>query len=247
TIDGGKTWKLSFQNHSEPTFYDALACWDKNDCLAMADPVDGNFWLIKTEDGGKVWSPIVSFNMAKAMPGEAAFAASGTCLITRGKTDAFMVSGGSAARVFHSTDRGKNWTVVDTPIVHGTSGSGIFSIAMFDQNNGVVVGGDYEKPDEKENTLAFTNDGGATWEAATGLTGYRSAIRQINADRIIAVGTNGSDISRGDKVNWEAWSDPRELNAVGSYASKIKEEYDWSVWAVGAHGLVVRFSFTYIH
>ena len=71
-----------------------------------------------------------SFLMAK--PGEAAFAASGTCLITHGTNNLFLVTGGNDARVFRSNDRGLTWSVAETPIIKGASGSGIFSIAMFD-------------------------------------------------------------------------------------------------------------------
>jgi photosystem II stability/assembly factor-like uncharacterized protein len=148
TTDGGKTWNLQFKNTNEKAFFDAIACWDKNNCIAMSDPVDGKFPLIETTNGGKSWQPIDTAKMPPAKDGEAAFAASGTCLITQGKRNAFLVSGGSAARVFRSHDRGHSWSVADTPIVHGTSGSGIFSIAMFDDKNGVIVGGNYEKPDQ---------------------------------------------------------------------------------------------------
>ena len=58
----------------------------------------------------------------------------------------------------------KAWSVSDTPIIKGTAGSGIFSIAMFDKLNGIIVGGNYEKPNEINDNLAFTNDGGSELE-----------------------------------------------------------------------------------
>src|SRR5689334_16198545 len=128
TIDGGKTWKLQFQNTNEKAFFDAIACWDRNNCIAMSDPVDGHYPLIATSDGGANWKPLVSNQMPAAKDGEAAFAASGTCLIAQGKSTAFLVSGGNDARVFRSDDRGLTWNVVNTPMIKGTSGSGIFSI-----------------------------------------------------------------------------------------------------------------------
>jgi photosystem II stability/assembly factor-like uncharacterized protein len=120
TTDGGKTWNLIFKNTNEKAFFDAIACWDRNNCIAMSDPVDGHFLIISTSDSGKNWKPLTSNQMAQAADGEAAFAASGTCLITQGKNNAFLVSGGSRARVFRSTDRGLTWTIADTPIIHGT-------------------------------------------------------------------------------------------------------------------------------
>ncbi|MEP7211669.1 MAG: glycosyl hydrolase [Acidobacteriota bacterium] len=234
TADGGETWKLQFQNDNEKAFYDAIACWDRNNCIAMSDPVDGHYPLFATADGGANWKPIVSNKMPAAKDGEAAFAASGTCLITQGKNNAFLVSGGNDARVFRSTDRGQSWAVADTPIAKGTAGSGIFSIAMRDTKNGIIVGGNYEKPDETKNNVAFTTDGGATWYAPGSAypNGYRSGVAYLSKDTFIAVGSSGSDVS---DVNAGAWKniDKENYNAVQAQGRK-------AVWAVGAKGLVAR-------
>src|SRR5262245_34254434 len=40
TTDGGKTWTEQFRNKNEKAFFDAIACWDVNNCIAMSDPVD---------------------------------------------------------------------------------------------------------------------------------------------------------------------------------------------------------------
>ncbi len=100
TTDGGKTWKLQFQNKNGRAFFDALAFWDSSNGIAMSDPVDGKYVLISTNDGGANWNVLDATRMPSAKAGEAAFAASGTCLITNGKNDVFLVSGGNDARVF---------------------------------------------------------------------------------------------------------------------------------------------------
>src|SRR5258706_4410909 len=190
TIDGGKTWKLQFKNTNEKAFFDAIACWHKNLCIAMSDPVDGHFLRIITGDGGSNWSPEPSSKLLVAKEGEAAFAASGTCLITNGGIrTSFIVTGGTEARVLMlsgSRDAGAVFRSADTPIVRGTPGSGIFSVAMLNANDGVIVGGNYEKPNEAQDNLAFTTDGGRTWKLGTGLTGYRSGVTYIDNDTLIA-------------------------------------------------------------
>jgi photosystem II stability/assembly factor-like uncharacterized protein len=201
----------------------------------MSDPVDGFYYLIETADGGATWKPIPKDMMLPAKEGEAAFAASGTCLIVQGRNNAFLVSGGSDARVFSSKSRGRKWTVADTPIVKGSPGSGIFSIAMRDAKNGVIVGGNYEKPGEAANSLAFTSDGGRTWKAGTGLSGYRSAVAFVDDRTVTAVGTNGSDISADGGKTWRS-SGTENLNAV---AAKGRN----AVWAVGPNGFVAKYSF----
>ncbi|HEY0429911.1 MAG TPA: YCF48-related protein [Pyrinomonadaceae bacterium] len=233
TIDGGKTWKLQFKNTNPKAFFDALAFWDKTHGIAMSDPVDGKYVLIETSDG-ETWKPLATDKMANAKDGEAAFAASGTCILTEGKTSVFLVSGGNDARVFRSANRGLSWFVSNTSFTKGTAGSGIFSIAMYDGKKGVIVGGNYEKPDDTTNNLAFTNDGGKTWTIGKGLNGYRSGVAYVDKKTIIAVGSNGSDLSTDGGKIWTNL-DKENYNAVAARGKN-------AVWAVGANGLVAKFT-----
>lgn len=231
TTDGGTTWKLQFKNTNPKAFFDALAFWDKNNGMAMSDPVNGKYVLMKTVDG-ETWREADTEKMAYAKDGEAAFAASGTCLLTQGKSNIFLVSGGAEARVFRSDNRGLTWFVSDTAFVKGTAGSGIFSIAMFDAKNGVIVGGDYQKPNEITDNLAFTTDGGKTWKLGKGLNGYRSGVSYIDKKTIIAVGSSGSDLSNDGGKTWKNL-DKENYNAVQAKGKR-------AIWAVGANGLVAK-------
>ena len=232
TTDGGATWKLQFTNKNEKAFFDAIACWDAKNCIAMSDPVENHYLLMSTADGGGNWKQIVSNAMPAAREGQAAFAASGTCLIARGTATAFLVTGGEAAHVFRSDDRGITWSVSETPIISGTPGSGIFSIAMRDDRNGIIVGGNYEKPAERENTSALTSDGGELWQLVDGLSGYRSAVSYIDARTMIAVGTNGTDLSSDGGKTWKKIGS-ESLNSVAAKGRK-------AVWAVGPNGMVAK-------
>ncbi len=232
TTDGGKTWKEQFRNANEKAFFDAIACWDAKNCISMSDPVDGHYVLINTTDG-ETWKPIVGNQLPAAKDGEAAFAASGTCLyINPANGDVFLVSGGSDARVFKSIDRGKSWTFANTPIIKGTAGSGVFSIAFRNALHGTIVGGNYEKPTDAVNTVAYSGDGGKAWLEGEGLSGYRSAVTYIDDRTTIAVGTNGTDISYDRGRTWKKIGD-ENLNAVAAKGKK-------AVWAVGAKGIVVK-------
>ena len=229
TTDGGTTWKLQFKNTNEKAFFDAVACWDAKNCIAMSDPVDGHYVLINTTDG-KTWKQMDTSQMPAAKDGEAAFAASGTCLYVNPRDGTlFLISGGSDARVFRSADRGNTWTVADTPIVKGTAGSGIFSIAMRDAKNGIIVGGNYEKPSATTGNAAITSDGGRTWRSVTGLRGYRSGA-PFNGKTVLAVGTSGADISTDGGMHWVKASD-FNLNAAAAKGGKF-------IWAVGPNGAV---------
>ncbi|MFM9905124.1 MAG: WD40/YVTN/BNR-like repeat-containing protein [Pyrinomonadaceae bacterium] len=233
TTDGGATWDLQFTNKDEKAFFDAIACWDKNNCIAMSDPVDGFFLLISTTNGGGTWQRIANVKAAELKYGESAFAASGTCLITQGKNAAFIVSGGVDAHVFRSTDRGTTWADAKPTFTSGTSGSGIFSIAMFDTNSGVIVGGNYEKPELNKANLAFTTNGGVSWTLGKGLGGYRSGVAYVDKDMLVAVGSNGSDITTDGGKTWKNL-DTDNYNAVQAKGKK-------AIWAVGAKGLVATY------
>ncbi|MEJ7861246.1 MAG: hypothetical protein WKF90_06360 [Pyrinomonadaceae bacterium] len=233
TSDGGRSWNLQFTNTNKKAFFDALAFWDRNNGIAMSDPVEGKYLLISTGDGGANWKVLDRSRMPNAKEGEAAFAASGTCLVASGKTNVFLVSGGNDARVFRSNDRGLSWLVVDTPLVRGTAGSGIFSIAMQNKTRGVIVGGNYEKPNDITNNLALTNDGGKTWNLSKGLNGYRSGAVFVDQKTLIAVGSSGSDVSFDAGKSWKN-IDRENYNAVSAQGKN-------AIWAVGANGLIAKF------
>ena len=211
TADGGRTWKQGFRNHSKDAFYDCMGFWDKRHGLAMSDPVHGRFRVLATDDGGRTWVKRPSAGMPPALKGEFGFAASGTCLVTAGTQDAWIASGGAAARVFHTTDRGLSWTVTDTPIVRSGAG-GIFSLAVRDQRTLIAVGGDFEKPTKSKRTAAYSHDGGTTWTRGGDLGGYRSgaaflppsSLTGSPSTGVIAVGPTGTNVSFDGGASWKA-------------------------------------------
>ena len=218
TTDAGSTWKLQFTNPDPKGFFDALAFWDEQHGLALGDPVDGRFQLLATDDGGEHWTPLSADDLPLALKGESVFAASGTCLIARGENDAWFVTGGKAARVFHSTDRGKSWLTSDVPIACGPESAGCFSIAFRDDKNGVIVGGDYKSPNVKGATganAAVTTDGGKTWSPAKTPTPFRSCV-SWSGKRWVAVGASGLHAS-DDGLTWSE-PYPAELGPWNSVA-----------------------------
>lgn len=233
TTDAGKNWVLQFKNADPDAFYDAIACWDERSGVALSDPVKGKFCLIITEDGGATWKPLPSSDQPAALKGEGAFAASGTCLVTRGRDDVWFVTGGAkAARVFHSRDRGRTWTVSESPVGAGQESAGIFSIGWKDDREGVVVGGDYRQPTQTGPTAAITRDGGHSWKSVGGRLPFRSGVAWAK-DRWVAVGTSGSHQSFDGGLTWQEL-DRENYNAIGFSSSG-------EGWAVGPKGRVAKF------
>jgi photosystem II stability/assembly factor-like uncharacterized protein len=234
TTDGGKTWVLQFKNADPEGFFDAIAFWDENHGIAMGDAVKGRFQLIVTDDGGKNWKPLPRESLPQALPKEGAFAASGTCLVAHGENDVWLSTGGAkVARVFHSTNRGKDWAVSETPVVAGVESAGIFSIAFRDRDHGVLVGGDYRKPAETGANAAVTADGGKTWTLTAKQLPYCSGVARAK-DRWVAVGTSGSHVSSDDGRTWQRL-DRENYNSVAFTPAG-------EGWAVGPKGRIAKFA-----
>ncbi len=238
TTDGGDRWNVSFQNHDPRGFLDALAFWDGSHGIAQGDPVDQRFLILTTEDGGTSWHPALPSGMPPALEGEGAFAAGGTCLVVKGDRDAWFGTGGAkTARVFHSTDRGRTWSVAETPIAAGTPAAGIFSLAFRDAEHGVAVGGDYKRPEQGGQIVARTQDGGRTWASprGPGPRSFRSAVAYVPGAKtptLIAVGPAGADISNDDGESWTA------LSGSGFHALSFAPQD--AGWAVGENGRIAR-------
>jgi photosystem II stability/assembly factor-like uncharacterized protein len=233
TVDGGKSWAMQFKSADPAAFFDAMAFWDEKNGIALGDPVKGMFQLIVTADGGANWKPPAAKVFPSALPGEGAFAAGGTCLITHGERDVWFATGGAKkARLFHSKDRGQDWEVGETPIAAGAESAGVFSIAFRDKQHGVIVGGDYRKPDDAGATAAITSDGGTTWTLIDKQLPFRSAVAWAK-DRWVAVGASGSHVSQDDGATWKRL-DRENYNSVGFTAAG-------EGWAVGPKSRIAKF------
>ena len=161
TTDGGKTWTMQFQNHLAGAFYDCMAFWTPLRGLAHSDSVNGVFPDIRTRNG-HTWESI-SANMPPALPGEASFASSGTCVATQGGRNAWIATGGaSVARILATRDGGNTWNAYDTPLVSSPS-AGAFTVAFRTPWNGIVGGGDLDPNDPNNARTAVSHDGGMTW------------------------------------------------------------------------------------
>ena len=221
----GDHWDLQFTNQEPKGFLDCMAFFpDQRRGLVVGDPVNGKFQVLRTEDAGANWRYADPRRMPPAVPGEGAFAASNSCLTTQGKKNAWFVTGGSAARVFRSTDGGRSWRVSETPILHGAASAGVFSVAFQDARHGVIAGGDYAQPELGGANLATSKDGGRTWNLEmVAQQKFFSAIVYLSSEErnsrhsspawLAAVGSSASVFSETGLRSWQFVS-PAGFNAV---------------------------------
>jgi photosystem II stability/assembly factor-like uncharacterized protein len=233
TTDAGATWTLQFQNTDPKAFYDAMAFRDARTGYAFSDSVEGALVILKTADSGSRWSRVTG-DMPAALPGEGAYAASGTNIAITGRS---IWIGTSASRVLRSVDDGRTWDAWITPL-RSSASAGIFSIAFRDQRHGLIVGGDYKAERDAADTAAITSDGGMTWTAVKGLGGFRSAVAYVPSlrDSIVTVGPSGADYSVDGGRTWRAIEGP------GFHTLSVVPR-SRSAWAAGEHGAVARLDF----
>ena len=240
TSDGGKTWNLQFTNREPKGFFDCMAFWDSTHGIAVGDPVGGKFELVQTNDG-KTWQSLPSASLPTAVEGEGAFAASGTCIVVRVDSAVWFTTGGKVARVFRSLDRGKTWSVAETPLVQGTESSGSFSIAFTDDKHGVIAGGDYKHPEQEGTNLAYTEDGGTTWKLSPiQHPPFLSAVVYVEASQthgVLAVGPTRLVFAPSVMQDGQLSAHDMNLNAL----SLVRAGY---AWAVGPKGTITRWQYS---
>ena len=235
-LTDGRSWRATFSDDRPGIFLDGLAFWDERDGIAFGDPFEGSFLVLLTSDGGASWRQVPPSRLPPPLPGESAFAGSGTSIAVQGTRAAWFGTGGAAvARVFRSTDRGTTWRAAPTPIRSGTESSGIFGLAFTNDREGIAVGGDHKHPEDSRASAALTTDGGETWGLAPGKgpAGYRSGVACApgRPPRCIAVGPNGSEVS---------WDLGRNWLSLGSAGYHTVSSGGGSVWAAGPEGRAAR-------
>lgn len=227
TGDSG-SMELVYKEENEKVFYDAMTFWNDKEGIAMGDPTENCLSIIITRDGGHNWKKLSCDILPDVVEGEAAFAASNSNISVKGD-NTWVLSGGMRSRVFYSPDKGITWQVYETPLVHGTPTSGGYSMDFYDENNGIIVGGDYTKPEANIANKAITVDGGKTWElVGDGKDpGYTSSVRYVpqgDSREIVTVGFKGISYSRDAGKSWKNLSDQefhtiRFLNDSIAYAA----------------------------
>lgn len=212
-----KSIDLVYEEKGDKVFYDSMTFLNENEGIAVGDPTSVCPSIIVTNNGGLSWEKLDCLNLPKFEEGEAFFAASNTNIIYRNKT-LFMISGGKSSRVFTSIDKGRTWQINKTPIIQGQAMTGAFCADFYDDEIGIIAGGNYEKLDQNFKNKALTTDGGKSWELVSDnqAFGYASCIQFLpnsGGRSILEVGATGIFYSRDKGSSWTQLAPDKDLIA----------------------------------
>jgi photosystem II stability/assembly factor-like uncharacterized protein len=218
--------ELVYREEHPKVFYDSMTFLSPEDGIVMGDAISGCLSILLTRDGGSSWRKVPCDELPETASGEAAFAASDTNIATF-EEHIWIATGGAKSRIWHSSDKGMNWEVFETPIIQGKTMTGIFSLDFHDAKKGIIMGGNWEDKAGLKQTKAVTRDGGATWTlvADERIPGYISCVEYVPGTRgkeIMAVSTEGIYYSFDDGENW------KKLSSEGFFSLRFEDSN--SVW-----------------
>ncbi len=215
-----------YTENTEGVFYDSMKLWDDGEGIIFGDPTAQDdvkcLSILKTTDFGKTWNKVSCDKLPEFIDGEAGFAASNSNISVVGD-QVWIATGGVAARVLHSSDRGATWEVQETPIVAGAQMTGIFAMDFYDEKVGVIVGGDWSDKSKNTQNLAMTRDGGASWELISEGSGpgYCSDILFVpgtDGKELLAVGTPCIWWSGDQGATW------KQISEEGFYTAAMENK-----------------------
>ncbi len=185
TTNGGTTWtrQNSATYNDAASFTNVVYFWDANNGFCQGDPIGGEFELYTTTNGGTTWTTVSGANIPDPESGEYGYTRQ---IEVVGDVVWFTTNHG---RIYHSTDRGYNFSVYQSPLSDfgGASMSG--NLSFKDGTTGLIV---------DVNNVAYESvNSGANWTTVT-TTGdvYNIGLCYIEGtDVVFTAGQTGSSYS----------------------------------------------------
>ena len=241
TDDGGDTWNLQFLNEHPDGFLDCMAFWDSRRGVAYGDAIEGELFVLRTEDGGASWVRVPESGLPPAQEGEGGFAASGSCVATGSGGRAWIATGnGARARVLRTEDEGRTWQSIPVAVASGP-GAGLTTISVLDDVRGIALGGILGQDTSRVDNVTLSSDGGRTWTLGgrpdmAGPVYGSSWVPGADTPTVLAVGPAGADYSLDGGLTWRAAA--RVTYWAVAFVSPA------AGWAVGPGGRITRLAFT---
>lgn len=218
TTDGGATWtrQNSALYNNAASFTNVVYFWNANEGFCQGDPINGEFELYTTTDGGNNWVAVPGASIPNPQNAN-----------EFGYVRQIEVVGDhvwyttSTGRMYHSTDKGYTWVVYNTPVSDfggaiDNSSSANFSFSS--ATNGLIV--------DNNGTVYRTTNGGSTWTTVT-TSGpvYTGGLCYIEGTNIAFSTGGGSSYSLDNGTTWSLIDTEQHL-----YVDFIDSTIGWSGW-----------------
>ncbi|MDD4150603.1 MAG: S8 family serine peptidase, partial [Bacteroidales bacterium] len=184
TDDAGDTWthqtSALFENSS--SFANVIHMFNENDGYCQGDPVNGEFEIYTTSDGGENWTQIDGANIPDALSGEGAWTGVANAI------DNTSWFGTNKGRIFKTSDKGETWTVLTTGEANVSSISftnemhGLAICQVTNQTNGTI----------ESWKMVKTDDGGQTWSTIPVVSQYLSDVSAVPGTLGMYIGIKSS-------------------------------------------------------
>jgi photosystem II stability/assembly factor-like uncharacterized protein len=162
TTDGGTTWTQQGDEviyAASASFPNVIYFWDADNGFAMGDPINGEFEIYTTTDGGDSWNAVGADAIPNPVSGEFGI------VRVYGTYKETVWFGTNKGRVYKSTDKGYSWSVVELG-----NDFWVDEIRFKDDMNGWLTADDTDGGGD--HIFMKTTDGGATWTDATPIAPY---------------------------------------------------------------------------
>jgi photosystem II stability/assembly factor-like uncharacterized protein len=157
TTNGGAAWTrqttATFSNSA--SFPDAIYFWDANTGMVMGDPINGDFEIYTTTDGGTTWTLVPAGQIPNCLSGEYGYTSNIDVIGDH------VWFGTNKGRIFSSSDKGLNWIVTTPPNQSGKNSFPAFKDAL----NGLSL--KYQTSADTLLLLDKSVDGGANFTVST--------------------------------------------------------------------------------
>ena len=170
-------WEVVYEDTSKGAFFDMVKFENNSNGILLGDPKANCFHIAKTTDGGETWNKINCADLPPSLDAEAPFAASNSNVDYIQNNIWIGTGGKTGSRVYRSTDAGISWSSFPTPIVKGGTMTGIYTIDFYDEQRGVIAGGNWDSVTKITSNFALTNDSGKTWSLQSNRLPYISCAK----------------------------------------------------------------------
>ncbi len=198
TTDGGLTWTRQttalFSNSA--SFPDCVHFFSANEGWALGDPINGEFEIYTTTDGGNNWVAVQGSNIPNPLSGE--FGIVGYYSAVHDT----LWFGTNMGRVYHSPDKGHTWTVATVAALSGKYIKPSFRTGI----HGLVQ----DKDAGTTGTICETFDGGQTWtQVTTTGTIYATDLAYVpnTPNTWVSTGSSGTNGSSYSFNGGHTWTD----------------------------------------